>query len=191
LIADPDDQGRATIAGLLGEGGYEVIEAARGDAALACTRDQPPRVAILEVALPGVCGYEVCRRLREDFAETISVVLVSATRTESFDRVAGFLLGADDYLAKPLASDELLARVGRLISGRHPASQPASKVTSREREVLVLLDAGLAQREIAQHLGISPKTVGTHLEHIFSKLGARHRLQAVALARQQGLVGGR
>jgi DNA-binding CsgD family transcriptional regulator len=52
-----------------------------------------------------------------------------------------------------------------------------------------LLEEGLTQREIAGRLAISHKTVGTHLEHIFSKLGAHHRLQAVALAREQGLIG--
>jgi DNA-binding NarL/FixJ family response regulator len=164
------------------------MEAATGAEALEIARRQRPRVAILEVSLRGTCGYEVCRRLREEFGESMSIVLVSATRTESYDRVAGLLLGADDYLAKPLAADEFLARLARYFSRHRSGMRVRSVLTAREQQVLDLLGDGLRQREIAERLGIRPKTVGTHLEHIYSKLGARHRLQALAMARKQGLV---
>jgi DNA-binding NarL/FixJ family response regulator len=187
LVADPEERSRAVICGYLRQAGHEVIELASGEEALEAASRQRPALVILEVCLPGICGYEVCRRLRDEYAEDISIVFVSATRTESFDRVAGILLGADDYLSKPLAADELLARVGRLIR-RPRALNTMSRLTEREREVLGLLQEGLRQREVAERLCISNKTVGTHVEHIYSKLGARHRLQAVALAQRQHLV---
>jgi DNA-binding NarL/FixJ family response regulator len=190
LVVEPDEHERTTTCELLREAGYTTRAAASGEEALEAVCWRRPQLVILEVCLPGMCGYEICRRLRDEFAEGVAIIFASATRTESHDRVAGFLLGADDYLPKPLAPDELLARVARLRKRRAVGRNGAvSRLTARESEVLELLEEGLRQREIAKRLGISHKTVGTHLEHMFSKLGARHRLQAVALAREQGLIG--
>lgn len=108
------------------------------------------------------------------------MLFVSGERTEPVDRVAGLLIGADDYLVKPFAPDELLARAGALLRRREqPASGHAPVLTPREREVLDLLARGLANHEIAEQLVISPKTVGTHVEHIYGKLGVRSRVEAL------------
>ena len=148
-------------------------------------------MVILDVALPGVCGYEVCRELREEFGDVLPIVFVSGVRTEWFDRVAGFLVGADDYVVKPFAPDELLARVRRLARRWTPlATAVAAKLTRRERQVLGLLLEGLEQEEIATQLVISPRTVSTHIENILRKLGVRSRAQAVALAYREGHVRG-
>jgi DNA-binding NarL/FixJ family response regulator len=188
LVADADDASRSEIARLLRSVGYRAREAATGDDVLEAVRDERPALVISEVELPGVCGYEVCRRLRDRYGSTVSIIFVSGTRNESFDHVAGIQLGADDYLDKPIAGDELLARVDRLL--RRPApTRAAADLTDREREVFSLLEAGLRHKEIAEYLSISPKTVGTHVEHIFSKLGATHRLQALALGRGAQLTG--
>jgi DNA-binding NarL/FixJ family response regulator len=90
---------------------------------------------------------------------------------------------------KPFSPDELVARVQKL-TGRFQAQPQAapSRLTKREREVLSLLAEGKSQAQIARVLAISPKTVGTHIEHILSKLGVRSRSQAVALAYREGLV---
>jgi DNA-binding NarL/FixJ family response regulator len=159
-----------------------------GEEALAIAQRERPRVVVLEVCLPGICGYEVCRELKDALGQNVSVIFVSGTRKESFDRVAGLLLGADDYLVKPFAADELLARVRGLIRRENqlPASA-ASALTPREQDVLQLLAEAHDQKEIASRLSISTKTVGTHLEHIFSKLGVRSRAQAVALAYRDDL----
>jgi DNA-binding NarL/FixJ family response regulator len=111
-------------------------------------------------------------------------------RIESFDRVAGLLIGADDYLVKPFAADELLARVRRLVRQATPlVPSLASKLTAREQEVLRLLAKGAEQDDIGRQLFISRKTVGTHIEHILQKLGVRSRTQAVALACREDLLG--
>jgi DNA-binding NarL/FixJ family response regulator len=103
--------------------------------------------------------------------------------------VAGILIGADDYVVKPFAPDELLARVRRLVRSATPvASIVASRLTARETEVLRHLAAGLAPAEIASQLFISRRTVGTDLENIMRKLGVRSRAQAVALAYRDALV---
>jgi DNA-binding CsgD family transcriptional regulator len=127
--------------------------------------------------------------LRHEFGEGLPIMLVSGDRTEAYDRVAGLLIGADDYLVKPYAPDELLARARRLLRRATPIAPPvAAKLTLRETEVLSLLAEGLEQDEIAARLFITRKTVGTHIEHILKKLGVRSRAQAVALAYRSDLV---
>ena len=189
LIADGDDSAREELAQVFERAGFRTVHASTGDEALELVSDSRPAAAILEPSLEGVSGYEICRALRDRAGDAIPIVFVSGNRTESYDRVAGLLLGADDYLAKPFAPDELLARVRRLVQ-RTPLVSPAaaSSLTKRELEVLELLSEGLTQHEIAQRLEIRDKTVGSHIERILSKLGVRSRAQAVALAYREELV---
>jgi DNA-binding NarL/FixJ family response regulator len=190
LIADGDSETRSLVVGVLEQAGYETLVAGSGDEILDAARRKLPRLVILEVALPGLSGYEVCHQLRNEFGEALPIVFLSGDRTEPFDRVAGFLIGADDYLVKPFALDELLARVRRLARRTAPVPPAvASKLTNREMEVLRLLAEGLEQDEIAGQLFITRKTVGTHIENIMRKLGVRNRAQAVALAYRDDLVG--
>jgi len=174
---------RELIAGTLGQAGYEILEAETGDAALEAARKGRPSLVILDVCLPGLSGYEVCRELRDELGDTLPILFVSGERIESLDRVAGLLVGGDDYLVKPFALDELLARGRRLIQRRTVArDRNGVDLTGREQEILALLAEGLSPAEVAQQLVISASTVGTHIEHIYAKLGAHTRAHAVALA---------
>ena len=189
LIADHEPRTRSLAAGVLQKAGYDVMEVERGDDVVDAARRELPRLVILEVTLPALSGYEVCHQLREEFGDGLPIILVSGERTEPFDRVAGILIGADHYIVKPFAPDELLARVRRLVLSRAPvAPRVALKLTGRETEVLRLLAEGLEQKDIAGQLSISPRTVGTHIENITRKLGVRSRAQAVALAYREELV---
>lgn len=183
LIADSDVEAREGLAHLLESAGYRVRQSEAGDEALAVAREDPPSVAILEIPLPVLSGYEVCRALKSEYGQGLAVLFLSGERTESYDRVAGLLVGADDYLVKPYAPDELLARVRSLHTRSRPlAGGVQAKLSRRELEVLRLLAQGLTQPEIAARLTISPKTVGTHIEHVLHKLGVHSRAQAVAFA---------
>ena len=189
LIADQDKEERTALAELLERAGFDVVEAASGDDALALAQGGVLALVILEVPLPGMSGYEVCRALQEERGKDVPVLFLSGTRTESYDRVAGLSLGADDYLVKPYAPDELLARVRRLVAKPRPkAAGRAGGLTPRELEILQLLAVGQSADEIARELFISSKTVGTHLEHIFMKLDVHSRVEAVAVAYRDGLV---
>ena len=187
LIVEDDAGVRGLLTELLEGAGYATRCAQTGEEGLALARAERPALAILDVSLSGLSGYEVCRALRDDLGERLAIMFVSGARTESFDRVAGLLVGADDYLSKPFAPDELLARVRALLR-RSAAPAAAESLTRREREVLGLLAAGLERSEIARQLVISPKTVGTHVEHILGKLGVHTQAQAVARAYREGLV---
>jgi DNA-binding NarL/FixJ family response regulator len=191
LVVEDDNNLRELIVTLLRDAGHEPLEAACGESGLVAA-EAAPDVAILDVDLPRLSGYEVCRRLRAKHGARPLIIFVSGVRTESFDRVAGLLIGGDDYLAKPFAPEELLARVQALLRralppppGR-PGAQP---LTAREFEVLTLLADGLAQADIAATLTISPKTVATHIEHVLAKLDVHSRTQAVAVAYRDGLLG--
>jgi DNA-binding NarL/FixJ family response regulator len=189
LVVDDD---AATCSGLvapLERAGYSTICAETGEEALEVARREAPVLVVLEVCLPGISGYEVCRQLRGLFGDALPIVFISAGRTESYDRVAGLLLGADEYLVKPVAPDELLIRIERLLRRSAPVAPPiAAKLTARELQVLLLLAEGLASAEIAARLFISPKTVSTHIDRILVKLDVRSRAQAVALAYRRELV---
>jgi DNA-binding NarL/FixJ family response regulator len=189
LVVDDDAELRALIVPVLNREGFAVHEAQSGEEALAAAREERPALVVLDVCLPGLSGYEVCHALRSEFGEGLPIIFISAARGESYDRVAGFLVGGDDYLVKPFATDEFLARVRRLLQrSTWQAPAPSGGLTSRELEVLQLLAEGSSPADIASRLFISPKTVGTHVEHIFDKLGVNSRAQAVAAAYQRGLI---
>jgi DNA-binding response OmpR family regulator len=118
LVVDRDPAAGQEIADLLGGVGFDARTETSGEDALAVAGERRPQAVLLEVRLPGVSGYEVLRELRRRYGETLPIMFVSAERVESFDRVAGLLLGADDYVVKPFAPDELIARVRRLVFAR-------------------------------------------------------------------------
>lgn len=189
LVADDDSRFRAYVSGLLERAGYTVLEAETTERTLEVAREKLPQVVLLDIHLPELGGYEVFQTLRDEFGERLAIAFLTGTRTESFDRSAGLLLGADDYIVKPFEPDEFLARMRTLLRHARPETPLQTfDLTSRELEVLRLLAEGLEQGEIAHRLVISPKTVGRHIEHILAKLDVHSRSQAVALAYRHNLV---
>jgi DNA-binding NarL/FixJ family response regulator len=193
LVVDDDPGFRGMVTELLDRAGYETVEAATGEEALELARNDPPKLVLLDVNLPGTSGYAVCNELRSRHGQQLPILFISGERTESFDRVAGLLIGADDYMTKPFDPDELIARMSRMLerlSEQRPHTLDDADVfglTPRECEVLGLLVEGLSQPEIAERLYLSPKTVGTHIQRIMGKMGVKSRTQAVAVAAREGL----
>ena len=188
LVVDDDPAFRAFVVETLVGAGYSTHEAATGREATVLAQRRQPSLVLLDVKLPDISGHEVCRQLREFHGEALPIVLLSGMKTDDLDRTAGLLLGADDYLVKPIDAGELLARIRRVALRSGASLAPADsnpvrdRLTPREREVLQMLSDGLSQNDIATALVISPKTVGTHLQHILSKLEVHSRAQAVAIA---------
>jgi DNA-binding NarL/FixJ family response regulator len=187
LIVDDDRMFAAMVADTLCRAGFESRHVPTGNEAIELARRERPTAVILDVLLPGATGYEICRELRDEHGEQLPIVFVSGERTDAADKVAGLLVGGDDYLVKPFDPDELIARVRRLVAKVDAAAEspPAGvllNLTPRELEVLGLLAQGLNQPAIAGRLFISPTTVGTHIQRILAKLDVHSRAEAVALA---------
>src|ERR671935_603933 len=119
LVVDDDSRIASALRRALIYEGYQVEVAPDGQLALQRARERMPDLAILDVMLPGLDGIEVCRRLR---AEGDLPILMLTARDGTADRVKGLDSGADDYLVKPFAYEELLARVRALLRRHGPAS---------------------------------------------------------------------
>ena len=190
LIVSSDEDARAVLSRLFRGAGFASAEVEAGKEALTLAKRSRPGLVLLDVKLGDMSGYEVCYQLRQRFGEDLSIIFMSGDRTEPEDRVAGLLIGADDYITMPFDTNELLARVRRGLVKSPPKKGGAdSGLTPREHEVLVLLAEGVGPEDIAHKLFISPKTVGTHIQRILTKLGVHSRMEAVAMAFRTGLVG--
>jgi len=120
LVVDDDARLAASLRRALAYEGHQVEVAADGPGALLAARDRPPDLVVLDGMLPGLDGVEVCKRLR---AGSDVPILMLTARDSISDRVSGLDAGADDYLVKPFAYDELLARVRALLRRREPAGR--------------------------------------------------------------------
>jgi DNA-binding NarL/FixJ family response regulator len=189
LVVDDDERFSRFLAALLLSAGYCVVTAASADEAIAASRQARIDAAVIDVVMPGRGGYSICRELREEVASDLPVIFISGDRVDPFDRAAGIIAGGDDYLVKPVHPDELLARLDRLLArSRGRALRPALELSEREIEILQLIAEGCPPGEVARQLFIAPKTVSSHVQRIFVKLGVHTRAQAVAMAYAAGLI---
>jgi DNA-binding NarL/FixJ family response regulator len=195
VIADGNERERALTSSVLERAGFDTVEVGTGSEALAAVRAGGVALVVLEVSLPDMTGYEVCREIRMDWGEDVPIFFLSGLRTEPLDRVAGLLIGADDFIIKPFDPDELVARVRRFVNRRMAGREVTSaegrspQLTRREIEVLNLLVEGRRQKEIAAELVISQKTVATHIQNLLGKFGVHSRAELIARAYLLGHAG--
>jgi two-component system response regulator RegX3 len=194
LVVDDEPSITEFVGYNLRKEGYEVAIATDGDEALALAKSQPFDLVVLDVMLPGIDGYEVCRRLRAE--SSVPVLFLSARDTE-LDKVVGLEIGGDDYLAKPFGVRELQARVKALLRRVHielcgitldESSHLAESgdgglidLTPREFELLACLmrhggkvlsrDQLLREAWGWEYL-VETKTVDTHVKRLRDKLEA-------------------
>ena len=114
LVLEDEASIRSFIVINLRRAGYEIVEAGSGEEALAqLAANRDTRLALLDVNLPGIDGFEVCRRIRAT-GSTIGIIMLTA-RSQEMDKVTGLMTGADDYVTKPFSPAELTARVDALM----------------------------------------------------------------------------
>ena len=118
LVVDDVPRNVRLLAAVLTGAGYEVVSAGSGSEALAAVAKDAPDLVLLDIRMPDIDGYEVCRRLRADPAAAF-LPIVMVTSAEGEERVAALTAGADDFVTKPFNNDELLARVRSLIRIKH------------------------------------------------------------------------
>ena len=113
LVLEDEENIRSFVVINLKRAGYQTIEAATGEDALVALKENPGiKVALLDIMLPGIDGFEVCRRIRA-MDNKIGIIMLTA-RTQEMDKVTGLMTGADDYVTKPFSPAELTARVDAL-----------------------------------------------------------------------------
>jgi adenylate cyclase len=115
LIVDDNETNRCLLTTRLGAEGYETMEAENGERALAVVHDVAPDVVLLDVMMPKIDGFEVCRRLKIDTTLGFVPIIMVTARTDSKDVVAGLNAGADEYLTKPIDHAALVARVRSML----------------------------------------------------------------------------
>src|SRR5881398_4048439 len=120
LVEDDDSIGRLVKAYLEQQDGWHVLWLRSGEEAVAELRRHPVRLVVLDIGLPGIDGFEVCRQMRGQ--SKVPIVMLTA-RDEEPDRVVGFELGADDYVAKPFSPRELAARIKVILRRAEPSYQ--------------------------------------------------------------------
>lgn len=143
LVVEDESAMRRVLTGCLERHGYRALVAEDGERALDMIRRERPDLILLDIMMPKLDGYAVCRQLRHLSVKTPILVLTAKSRVA--DRVHGLELGADDYMVKPFSRDELLARVRALLRRIERARRPATEVTLGD----VTLD--LTKREAWKH----------------------------------------
>ena len=214
VVADDQRVVREGLTLMLGliDGIEPVGAAADGEEALAMVAAERPDVVLMDLRMPRLDGIEATRRLSQTHPEVGVVALTTYADDETV--VQALQAGARGYLTKDAGAEQIQSAVERVAAGEaaiDPAVQrqlltavqrgeappcPDSDelpdgLTPREAEVLELIAAGLSNGEIATRLVVSGATVKSHVNHLFAKIGARDRAQAVAYAYQHELVGPR
>lgn len=185
--------------------GIEVAgEAADGEEALEAAARLQPDVILMDLVMPRLDGVAAMRALRERLPRTRVIVLTSFLDDDKL--LPALRAGAAGYLLKNADPHELVRAVHAAHAGEalldpvvaarlvetlaaDGVEEPLDRLTPREREVLVLIAHGFANKRIAQELALSEKTVKAHVSHVLAKLGVSDRTQAAVFAVRSGLVG--
>jgi NarL family two-component system response regulator LiaR len=177
-----------------------VAEAADGEEALRLARQLRPDVVLMDLLMPKMDGIAATAAIRSELPNTEVIALTSVLEDRSV--VSAVRAGAIGYLLKNTQADELCRAIKAAAAGQVQLSPEAAarlmrevrapenseSLTERETEVLRLVASGLANKEIARHLGIGEKTVKSHVSAILAKLGVQSRTQAALYAAQMGMA---
>jgi DNA-binding NarL/FixJ family response regulator len=200
LVVDDDPNLVLLVKDYLEFRGYEVVAASNGLEALEVMRRSTPDLIICDVMMPEMDGYTFVQTLRSDRAtDWIPVIFLSA-RGQTADRVRGLNTGADAYLVKPFEPEELVAQVEatlkhteRLLQVQGAPVQPAIQLdrevelTPTETKVLQYVARGMPNREIAEVMGVSQRTIESHVSNMLSKTGLHNRTELARWAIESGL----
>ncbi len=212
LLVDDHDIVRAGLEAILSaEPDFQIVGVARsGQEALALLEKTAPDVVLMDITMPDMDGLEATRRIKMN-SERAKVLALTIHEGQDYF-FAMLQAGASGYVPKRAASEDLISAIRALAHGEiylHPSvagtlvqnflrsrepqqmdenQATLQKLTDREREVLILISEGLRNQDIAEKLGISPKTVSRHRENILQKLNLETRADLIRYAIQVGLI---
>jgi two-component system response regulator MprA len=214
LLVDDDQKIISLLKRGLAYEGFEVYTASDGETGLVAAKKYQPHLVLLDITMPGVDGFEVCRRLR--LLDDMAIIMLTA-RDDVVDKVNALGLGADDYVPKPFSFDELVARM-RAVLRRHPGSQELLtyddvelnqatrevhrsgsliELTTREYDLLLLLMRHprqvLTHDQLLQHVwgyatDLETNVLEVHMGHLRQKLEAHGDSRVIQTIRGVGYV---
>lgn len=183
LVVDDEPKIVKVLKGYLEQAGFRVVTAADGQMALTTFRHEKPDLVVLDLALPGIDGLDVCRTLRRE--SNVSVIMLTA-RAEEADKLIGLELGADDYVTKPFSPREMVARVRAVL--RRTEVQPISQEVLRAGDIT--LDLGSHQATVAgKPVNLTPMEFNLLAALARSPGRAITRLQLLDLAQESAYDG--
>lgn len=194
LIADDHPALTSAVSAYLAKSGFEIVgPAADGRGAVDLVTTERPELALVDYRMPRLSGPDLVRAVKEASPETRIAIYTADADADVAETVFG--AGASALILKAAPLEDLVRALQALLVGNsyldpalHRPTQPASRLTERELEVLRLLAEGFPHEEIGKTLGISSETVRTHLRKASGRLGASTRTQAVATALRMGLI---
>jgi DNA-binding NarL/FixJ family response regulator len=199
LLVDDDPNLILLVKDYLEFRGYEVITAENGREAQTILEKQVPHLIICDVMMPEMDGYAFVEAIRNDSrCSWIPIIFLSA-KGQSQDRIKGLRTGADVYMIKPFEPEELVAQVQACLSRDYSPSQvsasepkiivPANvELTPTELKVIQLVAQGMANREIAEKLNVSQRTIESHVSNMLNKTNLHNRTELARWAIESSMA---
>lgn len=196
VIAEDQRMLRGALSSLLDlEDDLQVVgQASNGEEALALITELEPDVCLMDIEMPIMSGLQVAEELQKRKAKSKVIILTTFARPGYFERAVK--AGVQGYLLKDGPSEQLAESIRRVMQGQREVSpellfgvmENANPLSSREREILRLAADGKTAKEIAKTLFLSSGTVRNYLSDIFTKLDAKNRIEAIAIAEEKGWI---
>jgi len=195
LVVDDEPKLLRAVAVSLRGDGYDVTTARSGAEALINVAETLPDLIISDIRMPAMDGYQLARKLRDSPRTALIPIIFLTAKDTTADRIEGFRAGVDAYLTKPFDTDELLAIVAgilnrvqrthagiaRIVGKAEAAVEPSQfideELTEAEARIAAAVARSLSNKEIAQELGISVRTVEHHIRHILAKKNFSNRVE--------------
>jgi DNA-binding NarL/FixJ family response regulator len=204
LLIDDDPNLILLVKDYLEFRGYDVITAENGREALEVLEQETPDMIICDVMMPEMDGYSLVSAIRQDPKTSWIPVLFLSAKGQSQDRVKGLNIGADVYMVKPFEPEELVAQVesslkqaSRLIQHKDSKGGDSSpkiqvpfdvELTPTELRVVHFVARGMANREIAEELKVSQRTIESHVSNMLGKTGLHNRTELARWAIENGMA---
>jgi len=202
LLVDDDPNLILLVKDYLEFRGYDVVTADNGRQALEILEQEDPDMIICDVMMPEMDGYTLVEQVRENPKTNLIPFLFLSAKGHSADKVKGLNRGADVYMAKPFEPEELVAQVesslkqaSRLLPPRAISTEPIFQnvpadvtLTPTELKVVQFVSQGMANREIAEEMNVSQRTVESHVSNMLAKTGLHNRTELARWAMENNMA---
>lgn len=205
LVVDDEPNLLRAVEACLRSEGFDVLTARNGPEALARIAGSVPDLVVSDIRMPGMDGYQLAQQIRSSPRTALVPIVFLSAKDETADRIEGFRTGVDAYLTKPFEPDELVAvirnilgrverthtEIARLVGAMTSGAERFidEDLTEAEARIAASVARGLSNKEIAQELEISVRTVENHISHILSKKGFGNRVEIARYVLEKGRNG--